>query len=61
MKIFILKTHLFVERDTLEQAITFFESDHQVKKFDTTQSTLGEKDWDDALKQLMAADRVITV
>lgn len=61
MKIFILKTNLFAEKDTLEQAITYFEPDHQVVSFDTTQSNLDENDWDTALKKLMTADRVITV
>jgi len=61
MKIFILKTNLFEEKDTLEQAITYFESGHQVVSFDTTLPKLDENDWDTALKELLTADRVITV
>jgi hypothetical protein len=61
MNIFILKTNLFAEKDTLEQAITHFEPEHQVESYDTTQSNLDENDWDTVLNKLMAADRVITV
>lgn len=61
MRIFILKTGLFVEEGILEQAITRFESEHQVEWYDATRPDLDENDWDMAVKELESADHVITI
>ena len=60
MRIFILKTDLFTENNTLDQVIAKFEAEHQLEIFDTTRSKLDD-DWDGALEQLLLADRVLTI
>ena len=54
MRIFILKTDLFTENNTLDQVIAKFEAEHQLEIFDTTRSKL-DGDWDGALEQLLLA------
>jgi hypothetical protein len=61
MRIFILKTGLFAEQGVLEQSIACFEPEHQVEWYDATRPDLEEHDWDTAVKELEAADRVITI
>lgn len=61
MKIFILKTGLFTENSELEQAVASFEPEHSVEIFDAKRPKLEAKDWDDAVKGLVAANRVLTV
>ena len=61
MRIFILKTNLFTENNALDQVIAQFEAEHQLEIFDTTRSKLDDDDWDDALEQLLLADKVLTI
>ena len=61
MKIFILSTKLFAEKATIEQTIEHLRSDHEIVQFDTQRDGLTDENWDNAVQQIVAADRVITI
>ena len=62
MKIFILKTRLFPEKGVIVAAITHLaESSHEMFHCDTERSDLTDEDWDKAVQEILAADRVLTV
>jgi hypothetical protein len=61
MKLFILKTGLFPEKVTIEEAITGLTSSHEISYFDTERPALTDEDWDKAAQEIVAADRVLTL
>ena len=61
MRIFILNTGLFTKDAVLERAIAGLAPEHQIARYDATRSDLEDADWDSAVKDLVAADRVITI
>jgi hypothetical protein len=61
MKIFVLKTGIFAEDAVLQQALACLESDNHAEQFDATRPGLEDADWDTAVKNLIAADRVIAI
>lgn len=61
MKIFVLKTGLFPENASLEEAISTLESDHEASYLDTRRSNLTDEDWDKAVQAIMTADQVLTL
>lgn len=61
MKIFVLQTDLFPERDALEDALGKLGSDHEVSEHDATRADLTDEDWDRAVQALVSADRIITL
>lgn len=61
MHIFILKTDLFGVDKLLNESIAYLEAEHEVERFDATRPDLEDKDWDEALKKLVGADRVVSI
>ena len=61
MKIFILSTKLFAEKAAIENTIEHLRSDHEIVQFDTQSTGLTDGDWDNAVQQIVAADRVLTI
>jgi hypothetical protein len=61
MNIAILKTGLFDDAETLEDSLSRFEVSDYVFTYDTSQPDLTDADWDQALDELMAAERVFVV
>ena len=61
MQIFILRTGLFEEKKIISDAIDLLAQEHDIEQFDATQPGIEDQDWDDALKRLIAADRVLPV
>jgi ribosomal protein L20A (L18A) len=60
MKIFVLNTDLFPEKGVLEDALAQLGSDHEVSRYDTD-AELSDDDWDRAVRELVSADRIITL
>ncbi|MCP4379649.1 MAG: hypothetical protein GY794_26210 [bacterium] len=60
MKIFVLNTNLFPEKEAVEDALAQLGSDHEVTRCDTD-SELTDDDWDNAMLALTSADRIITL
>lgn len=61
MNIAILKTGLFPDADGMEQAIGHFDTQHAVYIYDATRDGLDDSDWDQAVDELLSAERVIVV
>jgi hypothetical protein len=61
MNITILKTGLFDDAETLENSLSRFEVSDYVFTYDTSRPDLTDADWDQALDELMAAERVFVV
>jgi hypothetical protein len=60
MKIFVLNTGLFPEKDVLENALAQLGPDHEVSRYDAD-AGLGDDDWDRAVQALVSAERIITL
>ena len=60
MKIFVLNTGLFPEKDVLEDALAQLGSDHEVSRYDA-QAEHTDDDWDRAVLAIVSAERVITL
>jgi hypothetical protein len=61
MNIAILKTGLFDDADTIEDSLSRFEVSDDVFTYDTTRADLTDADWDQALDELLAAERVFVI
>jgi hypothetical protein len=61
MLIYILRTGLFEEEKIISDAIDLLAEDHEIEQFDATRPDIEDQDWDDALKKLIRADRVLPV
>lgn len=61
MNIAILKTGLFPDADGVEEAISHFETLYAVYTYDATRDGLDDTDWDQAVDELLSADRIIVV
>lgn len=60
MKIFVLNTGLFPEKDALEDALAQLGSDHEVSRHDAGGERTDD-DWDRTVQALVSADRIITL
>jgi len=60
MKIFVLDTGLFPEKDLLEDAVDQLGSDHEVSRHNAN-AELTDDDWDHVVQTLVSADRIITL
>ena len=60
MKIFVLNTGLFPEKDMIEDAIAQLGPDHVVSRHDADAAQTDE-DWDRAVQALVSAERIITL
>lgn len=60
MKILQLNTGLFPDAQTVDAALRQMASTHHVEVVDLTRRDLRESDWDEAIKKILATDRVIT-
>lgn len=60
MTIIELTTGLFPDVQTVSAALRQMEKTHVVETIDLRQRDLGEKDWDEVMQKLLAADRIIT-
>ncbi|MDD3448311.1 MAG: hypothetical protein PHF72_04695 [Gammaproteobacteria bacterium] len=61
MNIAVLKTGLFPDRETVEEGLSHFETTYFVYTYDATRPGLTDADWDQALDELLAAERVVVV
>jgi len=61
MNIAILKTGLFPDAAGIEQAISHLDTQHAVYTYDATRDGLDDTDWDQAVDELLSADRIIVV
>lgn len=61
MNIAILKTGLFPDAQGVEDAISHFETQYYVYHYDATHEGLSDADWDQALDELLSADRIIVI
>jgi len=60
MKILVLDSGLFPDRETIEAALTELATGHQVSCLDLTASAMIKKDWDRALTEILQADLIVT-
>jgi hypothetical protein len=61
MNIAILKTGLFPDSETVENALNHFVVADYLFCYDATRADLSEADWDQALDEIMAAERVFVI
>lgn len=61
MNIAILKTGLFPDTETLEDCLSRFEVSDYVFTYDASRSDLTDADWDQAIDELMAAERIFVL
>jgi hypothetical protein len=61
MNIAILKTGLFPDVETIEDALNHFAVSDYLFIYDTTSEELNDADWDQALDEMMAAERVFVI
>jgi hypothetical protein len=61
MNIAILKTGLFPDAETVEDALNHFAVSDYLFIYDTTSHELNDADWDQALDEMMAAERVFVI
>jgi len=61
MNIAILKTGLFPDAETVEDALNHFAVSDYLFIYDMTSQDLNDADWDQALDEMMAAERVIVI
>ncbi len=61
MNIAILKTGLFPDTETIEDSLSQFEVSDYVFTYDASHSDLTDADWDQAVDELMAAERVFVI
>lgn len=61
MNIAVLRTGLFPDVEGMERAIGHFETQYYVYTYDATREGLSEDDWDQAVDELLSADRIIVV
>jgi len=61
MNIAILKTGLFPDAETVEDALNHFAVSDYLFIYDTTSQDLNDADWDQALDEMMAAERVFVI
>lgn len=60
MKILVLDTGLFPEKQVIEQALVQLGVEHQVSRHDAL-AGLSDDDWDGVARAIASADRVITL
>jgi hypothetical protein len=61
MDVMVLRTGIFPDRETVGQALSRLEGEHELVYVDVSSPETGEPDWDRTLRQLLAADRIIVV
>jgi len=61
MEILILDTGLFPDRETVSAAIAELGSDDAVERLDVTGIGADEAQWDDVVRAVLAAGKVITL
>lgn len=59
MTIIELTTGLFPDAQTVSAALRRMAATHAVETIDLRQRDLGEKAWDEVMKKILAADRII--
>ena len=60
MKILVLDSGLFPDRETIEAALTELAAGHQVSRLDLTASAMIETDWDRTLTEILQAGLIVT-
>lgn len=60
VKVVVLETGIFPDRETLEEALDRISATHPVWRFECGHGRT-EAEWDLALERLLAADRIIVV
>ena len=61
MNIAILKTGLFPDTETMEQGVEHLYASCNVYIYDMTRHKLEDEDWDEALDEMLAAERIIVL
>jgi hypothetical protein len=61
MNIAILKTGLFPDSERVEDALNHFAVSDYLFTYDATRRDLSDADWDQALDEIMAAERVFVI
>lgn len=61
MNIVQLNTGLFPDAQTVEAALWPLVSTHHVESLDLRRRDLGESDWDEAIRCILAADLIISI
>jgi hypothetical protein len=61
MKILQLNTGLFPDAQTVEAALRQMVATHEVDAIDITRRDMGESDWDEAMRRILAADRIVSI
>lgn len=61
MKITVLKTGLFPDTGTMEKGIEHLLPGYNVYIYDATRNDLVEDDWDQAVDEILASDRLIVL
>lgn len=61
MRIAIISTDLFPDREMVETSLSELEGEHEITRFDATRPELTEQDWDGLLDCLLTSDKIVTI
>lgn len=61
MNIAILKTGLFPDAETVEDGLSHFEVSDYLFTYDASRADLTDADWDQAIDELVAAERIFVL
>ena len=60
-RVLVLRTGLFPDAGTLEAALETRQADLSVKRIDIAPARMDAAQWDSLVKEVLAADKVITI
>ena len=61
MNILEINTGLFPDRSTVAAAVVALQADHHIQRIDVFNHNLDDEGWDDLVKAILKADRIVTL
>jgi len=61
MNVAVLKTGLFPDSETVEAGVEHLLPNYNVYIYEATRADLEDEDWDQAVDEMLAADRLIVI
>ncbi len=61
MRVIVLDTGLFPERDMIESALQVLAKTHDLRRIDLANREMDQQDWDRVLAEILDCEKVITI
>ncbi len=61
MNVAVIKTDLFPDASTMQQAIDHMYANYNIYNYDATRVNINDEDWDLMLDEVLSADRIIVI